>query len=166
VALRDLVVVRGVRPVADDEIGEPVPCPGLLARARAVEREQGRLGGRGVVLSGLEVYLADELGAEERRLHEREVLLVQVLTPAEANPDYFGRLQLLDAESVDIDDRKNMRIRITKSEYKAYLQALSGYLEDMKQFCRSRNVGYVTVNTANPIEKELLNSLYETEAIR
>jgi len=97
---------------------------------------------------------------------KREVLLVQVLTPAEANPDYFGRLQLLDAESVDIDDRKNMRIRITKSEYKAYLQALSGYLEDMKQFCRSRNVGYVTVNTANPIEKELLNSLYETEAIR
>lgn len=97
---------------------------------------------------------------------KREVLLVQVLTPAEANPDYFGRMQLLDAESVDIDDRKNMRMRITKSEYKAYLQALSEYLEDMKQFCRSRNVGYVTVNTANPIEKELLNQLYETEAIR
>lgn len=97
---------------------------------------------------------------------KREVLLVQVLTPAEANPDYFGRMQLLDAESVDIDDRKNMRMRITKSEYKAYLQALSEYLEDMKQFCRSRNVGYVTVNSAKPIEKELLNRLYETEAIR
>ena len=97
---------------------------------------------------------------------KREVLLVQVLTPAEANPDYFGRMQLLDAESVDIDDGRNMRMRITKSEYKAYLQALSEYLEDMRQFCRSRNVGYVTVNTANPIEKELLNSLYETEAIR
>lgn len=97
---------------------------------------------------------------------KREVLLVQVLTPAEANPDYFGRMQLLDAESVDIDDRKNMRMRITKGEYKAYLQALSEYLSDMKQFCRSRNVGYVTVNTGNPIEKELLNQLYETEAIR
>ena len=97
---------------------------------------------------------------------KREVLLVQVLTPAEANPDYFGRMQLLDAESIDIDDRKNMRMRITKNEYKAYLQALSEYLADMKQFCRSRNVGYVTVNTAKPIEKELLNQLYETEAIR
>lgn len=97
---------------------------------------------------------------------KREVLLVQVLTPAEVNPDYFGRMQLLDAEAVDIDDRKNLRMRITKSEYKAYLQALSGYLEDMKQFCRSRNVGYVMVNTSRPIEKELLNSLYETEAIR
>ncbi len=97
---------------------------------------------------------------------KREVLLVQVLTPGEANPDYFGRMQLLDAESVDIDDRKNMRMRITKGEYKAYLQALSEYLSDMKQFCRSRNVGYVTVNTGNPIEKELLNQLYETEAIR
>ncbi len=97
---------------------------------------------------------------------KREVLLVQVLTNAEVNPDYFGRMQLLDAEAVDIDDRKNMRMRITKNEYKAYLQALSDYLEDMKQFCRSRNVGYVTVNTAKPIEKELLNQLYETEAIR
>ncbi len=97
---------------------------------------------------------------------KREVLLVQVLTPAEANPDYFGRMQLLDAESIDIDDRKNLRMRITKSEYKAYLQALTEYLEDMKQFCRSRNVGYVTINTANPMEKELLNQLYETEAIR
>lgn len=97
---------------------------------------------------------------------KREVLLVQVVTPTEVSPDYYGRMQLVDAEAVDIDDRKNMRMRITKSEYKAYLQALSDYLEDMKQFCRSRNVGYVRVNTANPIEKELLNQLYETEAIR
>ena len=65
-----------------------------------------------------------------------------------------------------MDDKKNMRMRISKSEYKAYLQALSDYLEDMKQFCRSRNVGYVTVNTARPIEKELLNQLHEMEAIR
>ena len=97
---------------------------------------------------------------------KREVLLVQVLTAAEANPDYFGRMQLLDSEASDVDDRKNLRMRITKSEYKAYLQALNEYLEDMKQFCRSRNVGYVVVNTAKPVEKELLNQLYETEAIR
>ena len=51
---------------------------------------------------------------------KREVLLVQVLTPAEENPDYFGRMQLVDAESIDIDDGRNMRMRITKSEYKAY----------------------------------------------
>ena len=97
---------------------------------------------------------------------KREVVLIQVLTPAEANPDYFGRMQLLDREALDVDDKKNMRMRISKSEYKAYLQALSDYLEDMKQFCRSRNVGYVTVNTARPIEKELLNQLHEMEAIR
>lgn len=97
---------------------------------------------------------------------KREVLLVQVVSPAEVNPDYFGRMQLLDAESIDIDDAKNIRMRITKGEYQAYLQALSDYLKDMEQFCRSRSVGYIRVNTANPIEKELLNQLYETEAIR
>jgi len=97
---------------------------------------------------------------------KREVVLIQVLTPAEVNPDYFGRMQLLDAEASFADDKKNMRMRITKNEYQAYLQALADYLGDMEQFCRSRNVGYVRVNTANPIEKDLLNQLYETEAIR
>ena len=97
---------------------------------------------------------------------KREVLLIQVLTPEEINPDYFGRIHLLDAEASFADDRRNMRMRITKSEYQAYLLALSDYLADMEQFCRSRNVGYVKVNTSNPIEKELLNKLYETEAIR
>lgn len=97
---------------------------------------------------------------------KREVLLIQVLTPAEVTPDYYGRLQLVDAESIETDDRKNMRMRITKTEYQAYVHALSDYLEDMEQFCRSRKVGYIRVNTANPIEKELLNHLYETETIR
>ena len=97
---------------------------------------------------------------------KREVLLIQVVTPEEMDPDYFGRMQLVDAEAIELEDAKNIRMRITKNEYKAYLQALSEYLDDMKQFCRSRNVGYVTVNTANPVEKELLNQLYETEAIR
>ena len=97
---------------------------------------------------------------------KREVLLIQVVTPEEMDPDYFGRMQLVDAEAVDLEDGKNIRMRITKNEYNAYLQALTDYLDDMKQFCRSRKVGYVTVNTANPIEKELLNQLYETEAIR
>ena len=79
---------------------------------------------------------------------------------------YLHKLHYTSQNVACVDDRKNMRIRITKSEYQAYLQALSDYLEDMEQFCRSRNVGYIRVNTANAIEKELLNRLYETEAIR
>lgn len=97
---------------------------------------------------------------------KREVLLVQVLTPEELNPEYFGRMQLLDSEAIEPEDRRNMKLRITKYAYKAYMEALSDYLADMKQFCCSRNIAYVTVNTANPIEKELLNKLYETEAVR
>ncbi len=97
---------------------------------------------------------------------KREVLLVQILTPQEANPDYFGRIQLVDAEAASIEDHRNMRMRITKGAYQAYLEALADYLADMKAFCRSRNVAYITVNTGNPIETELLHHLYETEAIR
>ncbi|MBP3609374.1 MAG: DUF58 domain-containing protein [Lachnospiraceae bacterium] len=97
---------------------------------------------------------------------KREVMLVQVLTPEEQNPAYSGRIHLLDAEAVTMEDERNMKLRITKHAYKAYRQALADYLADMRQFCRSRNVAYVTVTTANPIEQELLNRLYETEAVR
>lgn len=97
---------------------------------------------------------------------KREVLLVQVLTPEELDPAYSGRMQLLDAEAVSPGDERNMKIRITKQAYNAYRRALSEYLADMRQFCSSRNAAYITVNTGNPVEKELLMKLYETEVVR
>ena len=90
---------------------------------------------------------------------KRQVLLVQVLTPDELDPAYDGRVNLIDVESVDVSDPKNMRIRITRSMQKAYEEALHDFREDIHSFCMKRGADYVTLNTDVPIEKVLFGEL-------
>lgn len=89
----------------------------------------------------------------------RQVLLVQVLTRDEIDPSYDGRVNLIDSESVDVSDTKNMKIRITRSMQKAYEEALNDYLQDIKTFCNKRGADFVTVCSDTAIEKVLFGEL-------
>lgn len=90
---------------------------------------------------------------------KRQVLLIQVLTPDEVDPVLDGRINLIDSESVDLADDKNMKIRITRSMQMAYREALADYYADIKSFCSKRGVDYIKVNTDTPIEKVLFGEL-------
>lgn len=90
---------------------------------------------------------------------KRQVLLVQVLTPEEIDPSYDGRVSLIDSESVDLADEKNMKLRINRSMKQAYEEALRDFKADIKDFCMKRNVDFISVNTAAPIERVLFNEL-------
>jgi hypothetical protein len=90
---------------------------------------------------------------------KQQVLLVQIMSPEEIDPSYDGRVNLIDAESEDITDRRNMRIRITREMQRAYQVALKGFQEEIKTFCAKRGAQYVTLRTDVPIEKALLGSL-------
>lgn len=90
---------------------------------------------------------------------KRQVLLIQVLTPEEADPMYDGRVSLIDSESVDPADFRNMKLRITKGMLDAYAQALEDYNADMREFCKKRDVGLVSVRTDAPIERVLFGDL-------
>ena len=96
----------------------------------------------------------------------REVMLVQVLSPEEISPSYNGRMVLLDAESLDKTDEKNLKLKISRSEFEAYKEALSDYLKEVRSFCISRNVSYVLANTEKDVEKRLLEQLFETGVIK
>ncbi|MBO7297683.1 MAG: DUF58 domain-containing protein [Clostridia bacterium] len=89
----------------------------------------------------------------------RQVLLVQIATPEELDPSYSGRVDLIDAESVDLTDPKNMRIRITRSAQYAYQEAMKDFREDIKSFCVSRGAEYIAISTDQPIEKVLFGEL-------
>ena len=93
---------------------------------------------------------------------KRQVMLVQVLTPEELDPSYDGRVSLIDAESIDLTDDRNMKMRITRSMQKAYQEALRDFKEDMKTFCSKRNVDYISISTDAPIERVLFNELLKT----
>ena len=90
---------------------------------------------------------------------KRQVLLIQIMTPEETDPTYDGRVTLIDSESVDLSDPKNMKIRITKSMREAFDEALTDFKKDMKEFCSKRNVDYISISSDSPIEKVLFSEL-------
>ena len=90
---------------------------------------------------------------------KRQVLMVQILTPEELDPSYDGRVSLIDSESVDLSDDRNMKMRITRSMQKAYQEALRDFKEDIKTFCSKRNVDFISISTDAPIERVLFNEL-------
>lgn len=89
----------------------------------------------------------------------RQVLLVQIMTPEELDPTYDGRVNLIDSESLDVADPKNMKMKITKSMLKVYEEAMTDFKADMKSFCSKRGVDYISVRTDMPIEKVLFGEL-------
>lgn len=116
--------------------------------------------------NGLSVIISDFLTDSDWKkavdyllYKKRQVLLVQVMTPDELDPLYDGRLNLIDAESMDVADSKNMKLRINRSMLKAYAEALHDLREDMHSFCVKRGVDHVLMNTEIPLEKVLFGEL-------
>ena len=90
---------------------------------------------------------------------KRQVLLVQVLMPEEIDPLYTGRVNLIDSESVDFSDSKNMKIKIDRASQIAYEEALHTVLDELQSFCNSRGAMFATISTDQPIETVLFKEL-------
>ncbi len=93
------------------------------------------------------------------RYKKRQVMLVQVLTPDEVDPLYSGRINLIDVESADLADPKNMKLRITRSLQLAYAEAFGDLQKELKEFCTSRESDFVTLTCDQPIERALFGEL-------
>ena len=90
---------------------------------------------------------------------KRQVLLIQVLAPEEVEPTYDGRVSLIDAESVDASDPRNMKLRINRSLQAAYAEALKDFKQEIKDFCAKRGVDFLSVETDAAIERVLFGEL-------
>lgn len=90
---------------------------------------------------------------------KRQVLLLQVLTREEADPVYDGRVNLIDSESVDASDTRNMKIRITRAMQDAYFEAFRDFEEDIRSFAKKRGANFLTVRTDEAIERVLFGEL-------
>ena len=90
---------------------------------------------------------------------KRQVILIQIITPEEREPLYFGRVNLLDSESENELDFKNMRMNIDRSAQEAYEMAMQEILHDLQSFASSRDAAFISVSTDQPIEKTLFKEL-------
>lgn len=92
---------------------------------------------------------------------KKQVLLIQVLAPEEDEPLYDGRINLMDSESHDAADPRNMKMRISRNMLKAYAEALKDFKQDIRDFCTKRNVDFISVRTDVPIERMLFGQLFK-----
>ena len=131
----------------------------------AITQDLGNGDGISVIISD---FLTDsdwKSAVDRLRYHEREVYLIQVLSPDELAPGMSGKVMLLDAEALDIDDSRNQRAEVTRPAMKAYAEALQWLQRDMMTFCAARQVGYVSLCTNESIEKILFRNATEAGLI-
>ncbi|MBQ8235933.1 MAG: hypothetical protein IJZ37_04520, partial [Clostridia bacterium] len=110
---------------------------------------------------------SDWMGAVDRMLYQgRQVYLIQILSRNEITPSMSGKVLMLDSESVDEEDDKNMRYEITRSSVKAYEQALLYHQKQIKDFCGARGVGFITLCSDLPLEQMLFINATEVGLIQ
>lgn len=90
---------------------------------------------------------------------KRQVLLIQVLTPEEADPTYTGRLNLIDCESIDVADKRNLKLKVSYGVLEAYVQAFNEFEDEIRSYCISRNAGFISVTTDKSIEKVVFEEI-------
>ena len=122
-----------------------------IMQGSKAENPFGNIVGKTGTSNGLTVIISDFLTDDNWKkavnylcYKRRQVMLVQILSPDEVDPSYDGRVNLIDSESVDMSDPKNMKIRITRSMQKAYFEALAAFREDIGNYCKKRNVDYIS----------------------
>ncbi len=117
---------------------------------------------------GLSVIISDFLTDDWKKavdylcFKKRQVLLLQVLSPDEIEPVYNGRVNLIDCESEDLSDGRNMKLRITRAMQLAYQDAFNDLVADIKSFAASREAGYALFNTNVKLEKAIFGELLKT----
>lgn len=121
--------------------------------------DDGTANGIAVIISDFMTDSDWKKAVDYLKFKKRQVLLLQILTPDEEDPSYMGRVNLIDSESVDIADFKNMKIRINSAMQKAYSEAVAEFKSNISDFCKKRDVEFITVNTGTPVESVLFKEL-------
>lgn len=115
---------------------------------------------------GLTVIVSDFFSDEDWRrgvdyllYKKKQILLAQVFSPDELDPSYTDRVNLIDSESTDMADPKNMKLRINKSMQIAFKEAVEAFYADIRDFCKRRDAGFIALDCEKPIERELFSEL-------
>lgn len=90
---------------------------------------------------------------------KKQILLMQVFSPDELDPTYTDRINLIDAEAVDLADGRNMKLRINKSMRQAFREAVTAFYDDIGNFCKKRGAGFMALDCEKPIERQLFSEL-------
>ena len=121
-----------------------------IALADGVKNFCLRNSGKGIVV--LISDLMDKNGYEAAFRYlvaqEMDVYVVHLLSPEETKPDVAGDLRLIDCEDSDVTE-----ISVSRPLLAKYERTLAAFVEEAREFCVRRGMGYVLANTEMPIEQ-------------
>jgi uncharacterized protein (DUF58 family) len=88
-------------------------------------------------------------------------ILIHVLSPEELDPRLEGDLELQDAET-----GATMQISADRGTLTQYRKWLGDWIGEIEQFCSSRGIVYVRVDSSYPVEQLLLDRLRRERVLR
>ncbi len=139
---------------------------GDLGKSICSQENPGKGDGISIIISDFFTDSDWKAAVDYLLYRKREVYLLQVLSRDEIAPGMQGKVLMLDMESEDEDDMRNYRTELTKSSMKAYAKAFAYHQNELKQFCASRNVGFMTVCSDYGIERMLFEKATEVGLIQ
>lgn len=126
-----------------------------LGRALLADPDPGFDDGLSIVISDFFSEEDSWHSAVDRLLfRRREVILIALLSPEEAEPQYSGPLSLLSVERPAARD--GLRLRVDRGALQAYRQAVAAFRAELSAFCASRGVTLVEARSDEPIERIIL----------
>lgn len=90
-----------------------------------------------------------------------EVHAIQVLSPQELDPDLVGDLKLVDSETGEAKE-----VTLSESALRHYRRSTSEYCSRLRQFCVSRNVGYVLSRSDTDLSDLVLRQMRQVGMLR
>ncbi|MGE4180166.1 MAG: DUF58 domain-containing protein [Limisphaerales bacterium] len=87
--------------------------------------------------------------------------VVQVLAPEELEPSAFGDLRLVDSET-----DAEQEVTFGRFRMKAYRRAVENYTQKLREYCRSRGIGFLRVTSEASVESVVLRELREGALLR
>ncbi len=108
---------------------------------------------------GVVVLLSDMLdpaGCERGLLHllvkRHEIALVQILAPEDLNPPWQHEARLVDSEGLG-------EFSVSRGAVRGYRRKLLQYEEQLEAFCRTHQIRYKVLVSAQPLERALFEDL-------
>lgn len=122
---------------------------------------------------GLSIMISDFVSDSDWRsgvnyllYKRRQVLLMQVLTKEERDPQYSGKLNLIDSESSFAEDFRNIRIKISRTMLEEYSELVREMISGIETYCVSRGVSFLSFDCEEAVERVVFRELFQSDLIR
>lgn len=146
---------------------EPVEFKGECDIGAAVTKCQtGSNEGLSVIISDFYTDSDWKKAVDYLTYKKRQVLLIQIVTREEQDPLYLGRTHLIDSESKDAEDPRNLRIKLSRNGLNAYLRAFNELKDNLKTFCHSREAQFISVCSDVALERMLFEELLKVSIMQ